>query len=65
MMNKNYFPNNDRAQYFRHLCTSRMALTHFRGRFVLIFIEFGMPLKLFGLMKTCLNETYNGARMGK
>jgi len=42
-----------------------MALTHFRGRFVLIFIEIDMPVKLFGLMKTYLNETYNGVRMGK
>jgi len=42
-----------------------MALTHLRGRFVLIFIEFGVPVKLFGLMKTCLIEIYNGVRMGK
>jgi hypothetical protein len=30
-----------------------------------ILIEFGIPRKLFGLIKMCLNETYSGVRIGK
>jgi hypothetical protein len=30
-----------------------------------ILIEFGIPRKLVGLIKTCLNETYSGVRIGK
>jgi hypothetical protein len=28
-------------------------------------IEFGVPMKLVGLIKMCLNETYSKARIGK
>jgi hypothetical protein len=30
-----------------------------------ILIEFGVPMKLVGLIKICLNETYNKVRIGK
>jgi hypothetical protein len=30
-----------------------------------IFIEFGIPRKLVGLIKMCLNETYSRVRIGK
>jgi hypothetical protein len=30
-----------------------------------ILIEFGIPRKLVGLIKMCLNETYNTVRIGK
>jgi hypothetical protein len=30
-----------------------------------ILIEFGIPSKLVGLIKMCLNETYNRVRIGK
>jgi hypothetical protein len=30
-----------------------------------ILIEFGIPRKLVGLIKTCLNETYSGVHIGK
>jgi hypothetical protein len=30
-----------------------------------ILIEFGVPLKLFRLIKMCLNETYGKVRIGK
>jgi hypothetical protein len=30
-----------------------------------ILIEFGIPLKLVGLIKMCLNETYSRVRVGK
>jgi hypothetical protein len=30
-----------------------------------ILIEFGMPRKLVGLIKMCLNETYSRVRIGK
>jgi hypothetical protein len=30
-----------------------------------IFIEFGIPRKLFGLIKICLNETYSTVHIGK
>jgi hypothetical protein len=30
-----------------------------------IFIEFGIPRKLVGLIKMCLNETYSRVRRGK
>jgi hypothetical protein len=30
-----------------------------------ILIEFGIPRKLVGLIKMCLNETYNRVRIGK
>jgi hypothetical protein len=30
-----------------------------------ILIEFGIPRKLFGLIKMCLNETYSRVRIGK
>jgi hypothetical protein len=30
-----------------------------------IFIEFGIPRKLVGLIKMCLNETYSTVRIGK
>jgi hypothetical protein len=30
-----------------------------------ILIEFGIPRKLVGLIKMCLNETYSGVRIGK
>jgi hypothetical protein len=30
-----------------------------------ILIEFGVPMKIVRLIKTCLNETYNKVRIGK
>jgi hypothetical protein len=30
-----------------------------------ILIEFGIPMKLAGLIKMCLNETYSRGRVGK
>ena len=30
-----------------------------------ILIEFGIPMKLVGLIKMCLNETYSRVRVGK
>jgi hypothetical protein len=30
-----------------------------------ILIEFGLPMKLVGLIKMCLNETYSKVRIGK
>jgi len=30
-----------------------------------ILIEFGISIKLVGLIKMCLNETYSGVRVGK
>jgi hypothetical protein len=30
-----------------------------------ILIEFGIPRELLGLIKMCLNETYNRVRIGK
>jgi hypothetical protein len=30
-----------------------------------ILIEFGVPMKLVRVIKTCLNETYSGVRIGK
>jgi hypothetical protein len=30
-----------------------------------ILIEFGIPMKLIGLIKVCLNETYSKVHIGK
>jgi len=30
-----------------------------------ILIEFGIPMKLVGLIKMCLNETYSRVRVGR
>jgi hypothetical protein len=30
-----------------------------------ILIEFGIPVKIFSLIKMCLNETYSGVQVGK
>jgi hypothetical protein len=36
-----------------------------RGVLYNILIEFGIPRKLVGLIKMCLNETYSTVRIGK
>jgi hypothetical protein len=46
--------------YFKKDCDSVRRKTLYN-----ILIEFGIPRKLVGLIKMCLNETYSRVRIGK
>jgi hypothetical protein len=44
-------------QYISYLYTSRRSMIQLGGRYCNNLIEFGVPMKLVRLIKTCLNET--------
>jgi hypothetical protein len=50
------------VQYISYLWISRKLM---REALYNIFIEFGIPRKLVGLIKMCLNYTYSRVRIGK
>jgi hypothetical protein len=53
------------VQYISYLQISRKPVSFRREVLYNILIEFGIPRKLVGLIKMCLNETYSRIRIGK
>jgi hypothetical protein len=54
------------VRYISYLQISRKPIIQLGGKYYTIFsFEFGVAGKLVGIIKMCLNETYNRVRIGK